>query len=479
MAHVYAAVAASLSSGGVESLGWLNDLLGQFWPTASIAIGALTKETVEPMLAEVLPGPLSTLRFTKIDLGSIPPTFDRIDVHTRHEGFMRLNLDIAWEGECDIELKADGLPALGVRYVRLRGRLSVVLGPLVERLPVVSAVQLAFINPPELSLDFTGLANVADFAGVDKAVRKTIDGVLRDLMVLPRKMFLKLDPAKGCIDAHHDPLGVCRITVVRAGGFKVQGRMLGKDVPDVYIKVKFGANPAWKTEVKRNSTSPKFDESRDFLLSDHDQIVFVEAFDDDVGSLVGSADDYLGSGAVSVGELLLADGRTVDVPLANAKKGKHYVERCSVTLKCDAFPLATDLASLDLDLNLCGLLSVIVAKAYGVPGEKKDAAPYVTVAFGRKVNRTVTVLDAPGIDVLNPTYDATFLMPLDYDAAAAIAETPVVLTLMNGKDEVGAATVDYAQLLEAQDLTVKTKAEVGRGAFIEFLVSLRGVCHSP
>ena len=95
------------------------------------------------MFAEMLPGPLKSLRFTKLDLGAVPPVFDSVDVHSRREGFFRLNLDVAWEGESDIELKADHLPALGVRKVRLRGRVSIGLGPLVDRLPVITAAKVS------------------------------------------------------------------------------------------------------------------------------------------------------------------------------------------------------------------------------------------------------------------------------------------------------------------------------------------------
>ena len=83
--------------------------------------------------------------------------------------------------------------------------------PTRTRLPVVSAIKVAFINPPEVALDFTGIANVADWSVVDRAVRKVIDDVLRGLMVLPQQLLVKLDPETSCVDAHQAPLGVCRV----------------------------------------------------------------------------------------------------------------------------------------------------------------------------------------------------------------------------------------------------------------------------
>lgn len=475
-APAYLAISASLASGGPESLGWLNDMLAQIWPSAAIAVEKIVKETVEPMFAELLPGPLKTLRFTKLDLGSAPPKFDNVDVHSRREGFLRLNLDVAWDGASDIELKADHLPALGVRRVRVRGRVSVALGPLVDRMPVVSAAKVAFINPPELELDFTGLAEVADWSVVDEAVRKIIADVLKGMLVLPQKFLVKLDTETSVVEAHQEPLGVCRITPVRAGGFKVQNKgslLRVKDVPDVYLKIGFGAEPLWRTKTVKNTTAPEFDESRDFLLSDHDQAVTVEVYDDDVAD-----DDYLGTGTVTVAELLSSPDRTVDVPLRHAKKGKgdHFVEDCTVTLRCDVFPLVADATSLGQGHRLAGLLTVLVAGAYAVPGERRDAASHVRVAYGKREFRTPVVCDAPGVDGANPAYDAAFLVALGSEDKEPV-DTPLALTLVNGKEEIGRVFVKHSQLLAATNLTVERKVDVGQGASIKFSVSLRGVSY--
>jgi len=488
-------VAAVLSSGGVESLGWLNDLLSQLWPCASVAIAALTKEIVEPLFAEALPGPLKTLHFSKLDFGNVPPKLDKVDVHTLSDDkFTKLDLDVTWEGKCDIDLEADVCPgigclSLGVESIQLKGRLSVVIGPLIDCMPVVSAITLAFINPPEVSLDFTGVANIADFKGVKGIVRGIVDSVIANLMVLPARMLIKLDPKTNCIRAHRHPMGACCIKAVKGAGFKVQGRMMGKDIPDVYLVIKFGTGTStetvWKTKHVTNSTDPVFDEDelRHFLLSDHDQRVFVEAWDEDG---IVSGDDYLGGGSVTIGEMLVADGRTVDVTLHNKKgRAKHFIEGCTVTLKCDAFPMTTNLASLDLNLNFRGVLTVLVAGVTNLPVEREKALSRVEVKFGKQTLSTLSIADVPSvdgypaIDGLNPAYDATFLIHLDSDGVKALSNAPVIFSLKNGKDDLGMASVEYAELLaaaaECGDPSVTRKVDVGGGAIMEFCVSLRGI----
>lgn len=72
----------------------------------------ITKDVVEPILASTLPGPLSNLRFVKLDLGHVPIRFDHVDVHkTTNEG-IKLDMDVDWEGVCDIELDGNLVPKI-------------------------------------------------------------------------------------------------------------------------------------------------------------------------------------------------------------------------------------------------------------------------------------------------------------------------------------------------------------------------------
>lgn len=105
------------ASGGTESVGFLNDLVAQLWPHINAAGSKMVKEMVEPMFEEMLPGPLKSLHFPKIDLGKVPFKFDNVDVHQTDHGGVKLDLDVNWDGRCDIEL--DG-GALIPKFVRLQ-----------------------------------------------------------------------------------------------------------------------------------------------------------------------------------------------------------------------------------------------------------------------------------------------------------------------------------------------------------------------
>jgi len=56
----------------------LNDIVAQLWPHINVAGSKMLKDIVEPMFASMLPGPLSSLHFTKIDLGHVPLSLSNV-----------------------------------------------------------------------------------------------------------------------------------------------------------------------------------------------------------------------------------------------------------------------------------------------------------------------------------------------------------------------------------------------------------------
>lgn len=72
----------------------------------------MVKDIVEPMFATMLPGPLSSLKFVKLDLGHVPMRVSEVDVHKVDNGGIKLDMDVTWEGKSDIELDGKMVPKL-------------------------------------------------------------------------------------------------------------------------------------------------------------------------------------------------------------------------------------------------------------------------------------------------------------------------------------------------------------------------------
>mmetsp|Transcript_14405 Transcript_14405/g.23796 ORF Transcript_14405/g.23796 Transcript_14405/m.23796 type:complete len:670 (+) Transcript_14405:112-2121(+) len=456
-----------------DQINFLSDIMNRLWPYINVSGSDMIRETVEPMFKDMMPGPMASLKFTKIDLGKVPMIIDNVVVHDLKDGNVQFDMDITWDSDSDIQLKADYLGSFGVKSIKLNGRMTFLLKPLTNVLPIVSAIQYAFTNPPELELDFTGLANIADFSFIDKSIRAVMQEVMASMVVLPMRMMYKMDLASDYREFYQHPVGAARITCVRGRGFVEEKKTFGSnDIPDVYCNIKLGCEKVWKTSVVKNNLSPEWKESNDFLLCDNDQIVSIEAWDEDNGAL--DSDDFLGTADVTVGDILLA-GKTLEVELQQDNKGTGAY----VTLHCGICKFSlSDLTSLKGPTaanQLCGLLTVIVTKALDLPLDRKDAASSVKITYAGQEYETGVVVDAPGYDAINPVYDIAFRVPL----TVGVTESAVKLELMNAGQVLGETIIKHADLAAATNQTLSERRAVGdSGAAIEFSVSLAGVAQS-
>ncbi|KAJ2902858.1 hypothetical protein MKZ38_000052 [Zalerion maritima] len=462
------------ASGGSESIGFLNDIVAQLWPNINVAGSDMTKKIAEPMFAEMLPGPLASLKFVKIDLGKKPMTFHNVDVHkTEHEG-IKLDMDLDWDGECDIELDGKMVPKVGVEHVKLQGRLSVLLCPLTNVIPLVGAAQVAFINPPSLKLDFTDAANIADCSIIDKCVRKIMLSIISSMAVIPNRFLVKLDAANDYLKTFQYDEGVLRLTVEKASKVVVSkkggaGGFLSKiikDTPDCYCKVDFGPEE-WKTSTKKNETDPEWNETKDFLLSDHDQAIFVDVQDDDL-----AGDDDIGIATTTAKKILLAGG-TEELTLVH--NGSNTSAK--LTLNAQLHKFVPDIASFTADDaategRICGLATVLVAGAFDVKGDRSELTPSVKITWGDKTFSTAKKSDCPGTDVTNPSFDSAFRFPIDSEAAGT--QPPFNITLLDGGDKVGSVEVPFADVLAAPEMVLADKFDIGDGTTVRASFCVRG-----
>ncbi|KAF1924054.1 uncharacterized protein M421DRAFT_425235 [Didymella exigua CBS 183.55] len=464
------------ASGGTESAGFLNDIVEQLWPNINVAGCKMVKDIVEPILASTLPGPLKNLRFTKLDLGPVPLRLGAVDVHKTTMGGIKLDMDVVWESKSDIELDGSMVPKIGIEHVYLKGRLSILLAPLTNIIPLIGAAQVAFINPPELSLDFTDAANVADLGIVSGTIRKTILSIIGGMVVLPNRFLVKLDNSNDYFKTYQPHLGVVRLTIERAigvSGPKKTGakRLLAKlvkDVPDCYAKISVGAEEEWRTSTKKNDHDPEWNETHDFLVTDFEQNITVNIQDDDVG-----ADDDIGIGSISIKEILLGGGSK---EIALAHKGEHTDAR--VTMHAQFFNFVSEPQALSALQSqgkgqLCGLATVLVASALGLQGQRDELQPSVKVSWGGKEFRTAIKTYTPGIDIFNPSFDQAFRIPITADVLNSGESFKV--SLLNKEAETGSVEIPFVDVRNGQDLTVTDAYDVGSGATIRVAISLRGL----
>ncbi|KAK3896593.1 extended synaptotagmin-2 [Staphylotrichum tortipilum] len=477
-----AIVEALTASGGPESPGFLNDLVKQLWPNIAVAGACMIKGIAEPMFTVTLPAPLNSLVFEKIDLGTVPMHFSKVDVHkTENEG-IKLDLDLDWDGECDIELNGNMIPKIGVEHVKLRGRLSILLCPLTDVLPLIGAAQVTFINPPYLKLTFTDAAHIANLSVIDKAIRKVILSIISSLAVLPNRFLVKLDPTVDFFKTYQPPLGVLRLTIESgselgenhegdggSGGVGGLFKRLGlRDVPDCYVKVNLSAEAEWRTGTAKNTRHPEWNEAADFVVCDYDQSIAVDVNDEDTAR----KDDDIGVGVITVKQLLLRDDGRQELRLTHQEEATNG----RLAIRGQFFKFVPDASSLEGgggggESEIVGLLTVLVASAFGIRGKRQELKPSVKVTWGEQIFRTAVKSDAPGVDIENPSFDQAFRVAL---RPGMIPGPPVKITLLDGEVETGAVEVALEDVLTSEELTLQKFFDVGEGATVRAGLWLRG-----
>lgn len=351
-----------------------------------------------------------------------------------------------------------------------------------------------------LELDFTGAANVADVGAVDGYVRKVILTIIESMAVLPNRFLVKLDANNDYFKTYLYPLGIVRVTIDRAWGFaegkprttynsspdhkltyllrcaeskSATGKFFSKLTrasPDCYANVNVGAEETWKTSTKSNTTTPKWRETHDFVVTDFDQCIKVDVEDEDVGG-----DDEVGIAATTVKDILTAGGHE---DLALIRKGQDTDGKVSVAAQFFKFEAtAGSFSAPDHkgDGKLCGLVTILVASAFGIKGQREQLKPSVVVTWGEKHKfQTAIKEDAPGTDINNPAFDQNFRIPITADLVGSGAES-FRIALMDGEKEVGGKDVPFAEVLKAPDMILRQHFDMGGEGSVRAAICLRGV----
>ena len=188
------------------------------WNHINIAVSNTIKEALEPTLRDLK----VPLHFIKLDLGDVPIRTENMFIHRvdldgivdidgdgicdvmcheteQNMAGIQIDVDVVWDGNCDIMLQATFSKSVkvtfGVKRIKLRGRMHILLSPLTSELPVISAVQYGFTNPPEIELDFSGaVQSVTNKLGfVQNAFISVIQSSLASMLVLPNRMVMPMD----------------------------------------------------------------------------------------------------------------------------------------------------------------------------------------------------------------------------------------------------------------------------------------------
>jgi C2 domain len=457
LAHL--TVMKSFDSGDTD---WINGIVEQLWPYISQALVTSSREFLEHAIRENMPRYLPSVIFTTLDLGSVAPVVtaisvrcdkrDKLDnpaansakgrskdawssrsraknagstidmptanllaVSTTNEpdppDCVVIELSVEYSGYPNVEMALEYSPTtcFGIDSAELKGRVELVIAPIINRLPMFAAFQAAFINPPEVDFTLTGLAVAGDMGPWTRKFRDVVHMAVGAVAVLPNRVALSLDSSVDFFDMCRavSPSAVLRVAVVKGQGFphtdeNAIKQSLGQSAqPDVYVVLSLGAI-SQRTRRVDNNDRPVFDhEVFDFILStiSPSQMLSVEAFDFDIDS----QDDELGRAKISV-RSLLEHPETV-VRLKHSPMGAIP----TVTLAARLLNLSSNLSDVFVAFKShrsgtfrpqhCSplVLSVSIDKASNLPAGG-TIRPFVKVLLGDKeIMRTWNAIQVEGL----------------------------------------------------------------------------------
>jgi len=173
--------------------------------------------------------------------------------------------------------------------------------PLVGRLPIVGGLHLTMVAPPQIDWVFSGLGQIAQFPGILPALKRVVNDLISDAVVLPNRAFvtwLRDSDIEISSMQYPMPQALLRIGIVEAR--KLQGKdwslMSGKKTSDPYAKCQIGATKH-ETDVIYKTLEPKWkDDSgwHDYPMYTLRQPISLEIFDEDALFFTHRRDDSLG-----------------------------------------------------------------------------------------------------------------------------------------------------------------------------------------
>eukprot|EP00439_Symbiodinium_sp_Y106_P067390 s1118_g11.t1 len=198
------------------SLSWLNALISWLWPSFNRAVMDFVHEDLMPRLRDALPSMLRHVTCSRFTLGEKSPELGPVQVlESPHR--VDLVLGVQYLSDVDISFDAGGGVSFGVRHLICNGKMCVSLRPLLQRFPVAGAVHMFFATAPQVDIEFTGLASLGHFPGIEKTIRRAVADWLNSYIVLPRsKAVLLADDVDKLEALAQQPLGVARVKVVQA-----------------------------------------------------------------------------------------------------------------------------------------------------------------------------------------------------------------------------------------------------------------------
>ncbi|KAK1376273.1 putative Calcium lipid binding protein [Heracleum sosnowskyi] len=391
-----------------EQVKWLNKQLSKLWPFVADAATAIIKESVEPLLEEYRPAGITSMKFSKLSLGNVPPKIEGIRVQSLKEGQITMDIDFRWGGDPSIIL---GIEAAMVASIPIQLKdLQVftvirVIFQLTDEIPCISAVVVALLSEPKPRIDYTLKAiggSLTAIPGLSDMIDDTVQTIVTDMLQWPHRIVVPIGGVPvDTSDLELKPQGKLTLTVEKANDLKNM-EMIGKSDPYVvvYIRPLFKV----KTKVVDNNLNPVWDETFELIAEDKEtQALIFEVFDQDIGQ-----DKRLGIAKLPLRELEADTSKEIQLrlmPSLDMLKIKDKKDRGTISIKVLYHDFTKEEQYQALEDEKRILEERKKLKEAGVIGSTMDAVGAVGSGIGAGVGLVGTGLGA-GVGIVGSGFGA-------------------------------------------------------------------------
>uniref|UniRef100_A0A6I8SE87 Extended synaptotagmin-like protein 2 n=1 Tax=Xenopus tropicalis TaxID=8364 RepID=A0A6I8SE87_XENTR len=424
-----------------------NKLLAEVWPYFNRYLKNFLIEWHQPRICAMSIF-LRLFRFLEFDLGEKPPRITAVRFHRRTEKEqIVLDLDIIFDGPIEVEVALfKRFLKLGANHIELRGTVRVILGPLLDEIPLFGAVTWYLPDRPATKIKWTGTVTQIPRVKklLDKAANKFIDYFFVEPVHTSTKMWKEVD-----VDVLHFkvPKNVIRVRVLEAEDLASRGFIAKRFRPYVVVS---GAGKKGKTKLAKRSLNPSWNQVYEMIFTDLPlQKVKFDLFYREVGKT-----KLYGSCQFSLEKLLEQDVVDTWLPLQNAESGRLHVRMESISAVPDAAMLDQILTANEISRPIqikafsSTILFVKVQKGKDLQLNDSEEIPTARVELKIRDAKRKTKFR---IDTRSPEWKQKFGFPLK-DPRNEVLE---VLVKDKANGQMGTMTVPLSNLITAQGLTME------------------------
>ncbi|KAI3908436.1 hypothetical protein MKW92_040890 [Papaver armeniacum] len=426
-----------------QKLTWLNLELTKIWPYVDQAASELIKTSVEPVLEQYRPVILSSLKFSKLTLGTVAPQFTGVSIIEDGEDGITMELEMQWDGNpsivLDIKTKLGVSLPIQVKNIGFTGVFRLMFKPLVDEFPCFGAVCYSLRHKKKLDFTLKVVGgDVSSIPGISDAIESMIRDAIEDSITWPVRKIIPIIPGDYS-DLELKPVGTLEVKLVQAKELTNKD-IIGKSDPYAVVYIRPLADRMKKSKTINNQLNPIWNEHFEFIVEDAStQHLIVKIFDDEgvqASELIGCAQVLLKDlEPGKVKDVWLKLVKDLDLQRDTKNRGQVHLELLYIPFGMEnsfTNPFAPKFSMTSLEKALKsgsdgteagdlekaanqkrrevivrGVLSVTVISAEEVPATDilGKADPYVILSLkkaGTK-NKTRVVNDS-----LNPVWNQTF-----------------------------------------------------------------------